>query len=67
MKGCASNSDDHPGFPDSFLMTSSTTSPHEYYTAGQMLPLRWLRLPLLLATFGLSIVTIAVGAQALDK
>jgi len=30
-------------------------------------PLRWLRLPLLGATLGLSCVCVAVGAQALDK
>jgi len=52
---------------DASVMTSSTTSTHEYYTAGQMLPWRWLRLPALAGTFGMSIVTIAVGAQAVDK
>jgi hypothetical protein len=30
-------------------------------------PLRWLRLPLLVATLGLSCVCVAVGAQALDR
>lgn len=30
-------------------------------------PFRWLRLPLLVATLGLSCVCIAVGAQGLDK
>ncbi|KAF8476483.1 hypothetical protein JB92DRAFT_1879835 [Gautieria morchelliformis] len=36
-------------------------------SARHPLPLRWLRVPLLLATVGLSCVCIAVGAQALDR
>ncbi|KAF8800400.1 hypothetical protein BYT27DRAFT_6836507 [Phlegmacium glaucopus] len=40
---------------------------HVLFPSGPLLPLRWLRLPLLLATLGLSCVCIAVGAQALDR
>ncbi|KAF8509754.1 hypothetical protein BU17DRAFT_70313 [Hysterangium stoloniferum] len=38
-----------------------------FFETSHLLPLRWLRLPLLIATIGLSSVCIAVGAQALDK
>jgi len=37
------------------------------FQTSHLLPLRWMRLPLLIATVGLSCVCIAVGAQALDK
>jgi len=39
---------------------------HMLFPSGHLLPLRWLRLPLLILTLGLSCVCIAVGGQALD-
>jgi len=40
---------------------------HVLFPSGHILPLRWLRLPLLISTFALSCVCIAVGAQALVR
>ena len=47
-------------------MRSALIPAHILFPSGHLLPLRWLRLPLLIATLGLSCVCIAVGAQALD-
>jgi len=47
-------------------MRSAIILAHILLPSGHVLPLRWLRLPLLMATLGLSCVCIAVGAQALD-
>ncbi|KAF8578538.1 hypothetical protein K439DRAFT_1663690 [Ramaria rubella] len=49
-------------------MTSIITSTLSHVLLPtEHLPLRWVRLPFLLATLGLSCVCIAVGAQALDR
>ena len=47
-------------------MRSAIIPSHILFPSGHLLPLRWLRLPLIIATLGLSCVCIAVGAQALD-
>ena len=48
-------------------MISAFIPAHILFPSTNLLPLRWLRLPLLILTSGLSCVCIAVGAQALDK